>query len=110
VSPNFDKEPDTGTKVTANSLLWASAGGPSRQFRYNPITTADEKIPLSVVHVNKKPQYLVFRAHSGHLFAKHWQFPVESSEQPCAMRIRSPILPQLLCNRGLCPVLACIQA
>ena len=29
-------------------------------FRYNPFTAADEKIPLSMVHVNTKPQYLVF--------------------------------------------------
>jgi hypothetical protein len=29
--------------------------------RYNQITAADEKIPLPVVHVNNKPQYLVFR-------------------------------------------------
>ena len=30
------------------------------ELRYNPFTAADEKIPLSVVHVNNKPQYLVF--------------------------------------------------
>jgi hypothetical protein len=30
-------------------------------FLYIPITAADEKIPLPVVDVNKKPQYLVFQ-------------------------------------------------
>jgi hypothetical protein len=28
--------------------------------RYNLLTAADEKIPLPVVQVNNKPQYLVF--------------------------------------------------
>jgi hypothetical protein len=42
-------------------FLSGFAGGPSRRgFRYNLFTAADEKIPLSVVHVNNKPQYLVF--------------------------------------------------
>jgi hypothetical protein len=45
---------------------------------YSLITAADEKIPLSVGHVNKKPQYLVFPLHSGHLVAKQGNFPVES--------------------------------
>jgi hypothetical protein len=98
-------------KSTANSLLWTAAGGSSRRFRYNPITAADEKIPLSVVHVNKKPQYLVFSPHSGHLVAKHWQSPVESSKQPFTGRIlQPPILPQFLCTRDLRPVISPIQA
>jgi hypothetical protein len=54
--------------------------------RYNPLTAADEKIPLPVVHVNNKPQYLVFRCHSLHLFAKYGHLPVESSKQPCPAR------------------------
>jgi hypothetical protein len=29
-------------------------------FLYNPFTAADEKIPLSLVSVKKKPQHLVF--------------------------------------------------
>jgi len=32
----------------------------SPEFRYSPFTAADEKIPLSMVHVNYKPQHLVF--------------------------------------------------
>ena len=87
-SSNFGKELDTGTKVTAKSLLWTADGGSSSRLRHNPITAADEKIALSVVHVNKKPQYLVFSAHTGHLVAKHWQLSVESSKQPGAVRIR----------------------
>jgi len=30
------------------------------EIHYSPLTAADEKIPLSMVHVNNKPQYLVF--------------------------------------------------
>jgi hypothetical protein len=43
-------------------------------FRYNPFTAADEKIPLSVVHVNTKPQYLVFSSHLPHPVSKYGQF------------------------------------
>jgi hypothetical protein len=32
-------------------------------FLYCPFTTVDEKIPLSVVQVNSKPQHLVFSSH-----------------------------------------------
>jgi hypothetical protein len=56
--------------------------------RYNPLTAADEKIPLPVVHVKNKPQYLVFRCHSLHRFAKHGHLPVESSKQPSLARAR----------------------
>jgi len=51
-------------------------------FRYNTITAADEKIPLSMVRVNKKPQYLVFCLRFPHLSAKYSQLPVESSQNP----------------------------
>jgi len=30
------------------------------EIHYSPLTAADEKIPLSMVHVNNKPQHLVF--------------------------------------------------
>jgi hypothetical protein len=39
-----------------SDLLWDDHTG----SRYKPFKAADEKIPLSVVHVNNKPQYLVF--------------------------------------------------
>jgi hypothetical protein len=81
---SLTKNGKRGRAITANSLLGVADGGYSRLFRYSSITAADEKIPLSVVHVNKKPQYLVFSGHSGHLVAKHWELPVESSKQPCA--------------------------
>jgi hypothetical protein len=38
--------------------------GFSPVFSYNPFTAADEKIALSMVHVNSKPQHLVFSLHS----------------------------------------------
>jgi hypothetical protein len=43
-------------------------------FRYNPVTAADEKIPLSMVHVNSKPQYLVFSLCLPHPVSKYGQF------------------------------------
>ena len=59
-------------------------------FRYSPFTAADEKIPLSMVHVNRKPQYLVFCLRSLHLPAKHGQLPVESSRIPRRTRASTP--------------------
>jgi hypothetical protein len=48
-------------ETTASSFLFAASGGAfTLEFRYSPLIAADEKIPLSVVDVNKKPQYLVF--------------------------------------------------
>jgi hypothetical protein len=55
-------------------------------FRYSLVKVADEKIPLSVVQVNNKPQYLVFWSHSQHLVVKHGHLPVESSKCPCFAR------------------------
>jgi hypothetical protein len=43
-------------------------------FRYNPFTAADEKIPLSMVHVNTKPQYLVFSLRLPHPDSKYGRF------------------------------------
>jgi hypothetical protein len=42
--------------------------------RYNPFTAADEKIPLSMVHVNSKPQYLVFSLCLPHPDSKYAEF------------------------------------
>ena len=65
------------------AALWRPIGP---AFRYNPITAADEKIPLSVEHVNNKPQHLVFCWHFAHLLSKHRHLPVESSKRPCLER------------------------
>ena len=53
----------------------------------SPFTAADEKIPLSVVRVNNKPQHLVFCCHFAHPLSKHRHLPVESFKQPCASRV-----------------------
>jgi hypothetical protein len=55
-------------------------------LRYSLFTAADEKIPLSVVRVNTKPQYLVFGVHLLHTPPKHKDLRVESSKQPSAVR------------------------
>ncbi|MGB0063817.1 MAG: hypothetical protein WBP85_05170 [Terracidiphilus sp.] len=51
-------------------------------LRYSLITAADEKIPLSVVHVNNKPQYLVFSWYLEHPLSKHGCLTVETRKQP----------------------------
>jgi hypothetical protein len=58
-------------------------------FLYSPLTAADEKIPLSVVRVNNKPQHLVFCWHFAHLLSKHRHLPVESLKWPCLTRCRA---------------------
>jgi hypothetical protein len=55
-------------------------------FHYSLFTAADEKIPLSVVRVNTKPQYLVFGVQLLHLPSKHKVLHVESSKRPAAAR------------------------
>jgi hypothetical protein len=56
------------------------------RLRYSLFTAADEKIALSVVRVNTKPQYLVFDVHFLHLASKHKDLRVESSQRSCAER------------------------
>jgi hypothetical protein len=51
-------------------------------FHYSLFTAADEKIALSVVRVNRKPQYLVFGVHFLHTPSKHKSLRVESSKRP----------------------------
>ena len=58
-------------------------------FHYSPFKAADEKIPLSMVRVNNKPQHLVFCWCFTHLLSKHCRLPVESRKQPCLARCRA---------------------
>ena len=106
------------------SNLWQRTGNGGRNYRdlsshcglpaalhalvrYNLLTAADEKIPLSVVHVNNKPQYLVFSLHSRHLPPKHGQLPVESLDAPRTARswtvkiAPNPVQPGSACDSGL---------
>ena len=69
-----------------SSLSGLPAGLPAGVL-YNLFTAADEKIALSVVRVNKKPQYLVFPAHLRHLHSKQQHLPVESLRNPHTVRI-----------------------
>jgi len=55
--------------------------------RYKLFTAADEKIPLSVVVVKKKPQYLVFSLHSAYPLSKHGQLPCGKLKAPCGGRV-----------------------
>jgi hypothetical protein len=75
-------------EITRNSRLSAASRRIiTPDYRYNLFKAADEKIALSMVHVNKKPQHLVFCLHSRHQASKHGTLPVESSKSPCATRI-----------------------
>src|SRR5208283_2950663 len=71
-------------------------------FLYSPLTAADEKIPLSVVRVNNKPQHLVFWSHFGHLLSKHRHLPVESRKWPCLARCRA-VCVALESGQNSCP-------
>jgi hypothetical protein len=77
-----------------SAAIFLNPGGPSCEicdrFGYNPFTAAVEKIALSMVHVNLKPQHLVFWSHTPHLPAKHRHLPVESSEHTGPARIFCP--------------------
>jgi hypothetical protein len=55
------EERETGMKRTANSLFSAaSRWNYHTGDRNKPFKAADEKVPLLVVLVNKKPQHIVF--------------------------------------------------
>jgi hypothetical protein len=73
--------------------------GSAPPIHYNLLTAADEKIPLSVVHVNNKPQYIVFLLQSLHLLRKHGQSSVESLDAPRTARSWAVKFGQFSCNR-----------
>jgi hypothetical protein len=91
----FSQRPGKDARITAT----LAASTPARRhitsrFHYSLFTAADEKIPLSVVRVNTKPQYLVFGVHFLHTPSKHKVLRVESSKRPRAARERfSPFCP-----------------
>jgi hypothetical protein len=67
-----------GLKNCEFSSLGGFPTGSCVDTRYSLIKAADGKIPLSVVHVNNKPQHIVFCLHSPHLFSKQRRLLVES--------------------------------
>jgi hypothetical protein len=89
--------------MTANFIVLAAL---RRRFHagnhYNPLTAADDKVTLSVVLVNKKPQYLVFCYHSAHPLPKQRQLPVESSKQACGRRVCALQIAANLVHPQLC--------
>ena len=82
----------------------SSGGLVTPQFRYSPFTAADEKIPLSMVRVNNKPQYLVFCSHSRHLLSKHGHLACGKLKRPCRTRVRRSGMPQNQCQTRLWPL------
>jgi hypothetical protein len=73
-----------GNRGRENYSNFSALGGQSAPFRASDLhillTAADEKIPLSMGHVNNKPQHIVFCLHSRHLLSKPREFPVESAK------------------------------
>jgi hypothetical protein len=57
---SLTKNGKRGGRKNANSLVSATSRRLFAPVHYNSLTAADEKVPLSVVQVNNKPQYLVF--------------------------------------------------
>jgi len=85
VDPRFIRPPARDLKEHLDSGIARS----TPLFRYSSFTAADEKIPLSMVRVNNKPQHLVFCSHFMHLFSKHCDLSVESFKSPCPARVLS---------------------
>jgi hypothetical protein len=56
------------------------------RLRYNQFTAADEKIPLSMVPVNRKPQHLVLSCYFGNPASKHGNFGLWKAKSPCRTR------------------------
>jgi hypothetical protein len=77
----------TGYRGSELSYLAALYRPFSRSFFKDPLTAADENLPLSVVRVNKKPQHIVFCLHSLHQASKQRHLAVESSQRPDQERV-----------------------
>ena len=74
--------------------------GFSAHSRYSLFKAADGKIALSVVHVNNKPQHIVFCLHSPHLFSKQRRLLVESANGLGECGVPKAALPPNRCNPG----------
>jgi hypothetical protein len=66
----------------------------------SPFTAADENLPLSMVRVKNKPQHIVFCSHFPHQLFKHRHLPVETSIQPCPVRL--PAVKICLKSEAMC--------
>jgi len=76
-------------------------GSPPR-FQDSPFTAADEKIALSMVQVNSKPQYLVFCLHSRQLAAKYSHNACGKLKRPFQARfLAGRLCPKMSANRSL---------
>jgi hypothetical protein len=86
---NLRQRTDNGdVKLPRNWFFPSGTGAFAPRQRYNPFTAADEKIALSVVHVNNKPQHIVFCCHSQYPHPKHWEFACGKRQTPCGAHFR----------------------
>ncbi|MGA8731167.1 MAG: hypothetical protein WB608_20585 [Terracidiphilus sp.] len=75
------------------TIIWSFNGLPvgfSAGLHYSPFTAAVEKIPLSVVHVNRKPQHLVFCSHLRALASKFGHSACGKLKRPYRTRVLGP--------------------
>jgi hypothetical protein len=70
------------------------------EFHENPIRAADEKVPLSVVLVKKKPQYLVFSSLWSINFPNKGTCLWKAAKALMGRGLRLPDLPPSWCRFG----------
>jgi hypothetical protein len=71
----------------------------SRAIGYIPMKAADGKIPLSMVQVKRKPQYLVFTAHFSALPSNFGSFACGKPIKAAKLPDFSSLLPRKWCRR-----------
>ena len=92
-----NRELKNGPREMNYSTIFRRSANP--RFHYSPLKGADENIPLSVVHVNRKPLYLVFCCRLTHLSAQLRPFACGKLRKGCietGLAFKS--LPQNLCK------------
>jgi hypothetical protein len=91
----------TGWNINRLNPEFYGATAGSSEVKYdNPFTAADEKIALSMVPVNNKPQYLVFCLHLQYPPHKWLNLPVESANRRSGSADGAHRLPQIQCRSG----------
>jgi hypothetical protein len=84
---------ETVLKETAIFLSFNGLpAGLSAGVHYSSFTAAVEKIPLSMVHVNRKPQHLVFCSHSRSPLPKPGHSACGKLKRRCRTRVSGPCI------------------
>jgi hypothetical protein len=97
-SEAFEHSSENAISDCRNQSRSAAFRRPGVSLVYSLFTAADEKITLSVVQVNNKPQHLVFCLHFVHSGSKYRDFAVESSQTAFVERLFSSQLLHFWCK------------